>query len=291
MNQHVTALVARLQEQPSHTGSVIITLFGDAVMPRGGVIALSSILDVCAALGIPSGVVRTAVSRLAADGWLVASRQSRASFYRIGPTRRGEFVRAARHIFGPPRHAAVNRLSLILPEQGEAREAIRDRLGKLGFVAWQSVLMAPERPLPPSLAARVIMLNADGPGETMARLAARAWRLDTIARHYDDFVVTFGALADDATALPPRDALLARLLLIHDYRRVVLRDPRLPSAFLPKPWIGAVARSLCAALYARLMNCAEDWLDCNAITETGTLPPPDSTLRHRFADQRDPIAD
>ncbi|HEX7390439.1 MAG TPA: PaaX family transcriptional regulator, partial [Acidiphilium sp.] len=141
MDPHVATLLARLQEQPSHTGSLIVTLFGDAILPRGGSVALATIIDLCTAMGIGSGVVRTAVSRLAADGWLVASRRSRASFYRIGPARSGEFVRAARHIFGPARRQDVDRLSIVLSDSGEAREAARERLGKLGFVAWQGVML------------------------------------------------------------------------------------------------------------------------------------------------------
>lgn len=37
------------------------------------------------------------------------------------------------------------------------------------------------------------------------------------------------------------DAFTARILLIHHYRRVVLRDPLLPSALLPADWPGSVS--------------------------------------------------
>ncbi len=286
MNAHVAALVIRLQEQPSHTGSLIMTLMGDAIMPRGGAVALSTILDLCAGLDIGSGVVRTAVSRLAADGWLVASRQSRASFYEIGPARRGEFVRAARHIFGPSRRPHVEQLSLILLEAGEAREALRNRLTRLGFVAWQGVMIAPERPLPPSVAANVLAVTATATDDTIMRLATKAWRLEGLAALYADFIETFRPIADIAGGFTPRDAMLARTLIIHDYRRIMLRDPRLPVAFLPSPWIGADARRLCAAIYAGLRLASEQWLDANALIQCGNLPPADSSLGHRFADLR-----
>ncbi|MCW8307654.1 PaaX family transcriptional regulator [Acidiphilium sp. PA] len=286
MNPHLAALVLRLQEQPSHTGSLIMTLMGDAIMPRGGTVALSTILDLCAGLDIGSGVVRTAVSRLAADGWLVASRQSRSSFYGIGPARRGEFVRAARHIFGPSRRPQVKQLSLILLEAGEAREPLRNRLTRLGFVAWQGVMIAPERPLPPSVAANVLAVTATATDDTIMRLATKAWRLEGLAALYTDFIESFGPIAEIAAAFTPRDAMLARTLIIHDYRRIMLRDPRLPVAFLPSPWIGAGARRLCAAIYAALRPASERWLDTNAITQWGNLPPADSSLAHRFADLR-----
>ena len=284
MNHHVTALLARLQEQPSHTGSLIVTLFGDVLLPRGSAIALANILDLFDSLEIGPGVIRTAISRLAADGWLVANRRGRSSYYRIGPTRRGEFVRAARHIYGPPRGTRAQHLIIALPEHGSGREPARERFSRLGFASWQGMLLAPDRPLPRSLEAGSIVLRATGSPESMRRLAARAWRLDALCDQYMGFLANFGRLAADASAFDPPDALLARLLVIHDYRRIVLRDPRLPSTFLPEEWAGDAARQLCASLYEALLDASELWLDQNGMTETGALPPPDSTLRHRFAD-------
>ncbi|MDD2878152.1 MAG: PaaX family transcriptional regulator C-terminal domain-containing protein [Acidiphilium sp.] len=284
MNAHLAALINRLQEQPSHTGSLIVTLMGDAIMPRGGVVALSTILELTAALGISAGVVRTAISRLAADGWLLASRQSRASYYEIGAARRGAFVRASRHIFGPARRPHVDRLCLILLEASEAREAVRERLTRLGFVAWQGVMIAPDRPLPPSVAANVLAFTAEASGDTLVRLAAKAWRLDALSALYETFIRTYGEIAGEIAGFTPRDVMLTRILLVHDYRRMVLRDPRLPAAFLPDCWAGATARALCAALYAALLPPSESWLDQHAITQAGRLPPADSTLGHRFAD-------
>lgn len=288
MNVHVAALVARLQEQPSHTGSLIITLFGDVLMPRGGGIALSNIIALMEPLGIGPGVVRTAISRLSADGWLVSTRQSRASFYRISPARRGEFVRASRHIYGPPRRAAARNFILAMPES-IGRDAVRERFGRLGFVAWQGMLLAPERPLPRSLEAETVVLKATGSAGSLQRLAARAWRLDTLAELYRAFITQVAPLTGEIASFGPRDALLARLLLIHDYRRIILRDPRLPAAFLPADWAGTAARRSCARLYEGLLDGSETWVDENALTETGALPPPSSALRHRFADMREGI--
>jgi phenylacetic acid degradation operon negative regulatory protein len=284
MNAHVAALVTRMQEQPSHTGSLIMTLMGDAIMPRGGVVALSTVLDLCAGLGIGAGVVRTAVSRLSADGWVVARRQGRASFYEIGPARRGEFVRAARHIFGPSRRPQVDQLSLILLESCDGREALRHRLARLGFVAWQGVMIAPERPLPPSVAADVLAVTATAADDTIMRIATKAWRLVGLAALYEDFMAAYRPVAAAARGFEPRDAIMARILMVHDYRKIMLRDPRLPGALLPDPWIGAAARRLCGAIYGDLLDQSERWLDVNALRPCGALPPADSSLGHRFGD-------
>ena len=75
----LTEILRHLRAEPSRTWSVIITVFGDAIVPRGGSVWLGTLVRFFAALDIGDGVVRTAVSRLAADGWLERSRVGRNS--------------------------------------------------------------------------------------------------------------------------------------------------------------------------------------------------------------------
>ena len=63
-------VLAALRGAPSRTWSLIITLYGDAIVPRGGSVWLGTLLEFFRVLEIGDGVVRTAMSRLAADGWL-----------------------------------------------------------------------------------------------------------------------------------------------------------------------------------------------------------------------------
>ena len=58
-------------------------MFGDAIVPRGGSVALATLLEFCETLDIDASVVRTAMSRLAADGWFERSKIGRNSFYRL----------------------------------------------------------------------------------------------------------------------------------------------------------------------------------------------------------------
>jgi phenylacetic acid degradation operon negative regulatory protein len=67
--------------------------------------------------------------------------------------------------------------------------------------------------------------------------------------------------------LTPAQAMAARTLLIHDWRRIVLRDPDLPADLLPDDWPGNHALEMIRPLYAGLADASERWLD-----EAG-LPP------------------
>ena len=84
--------------------------------------------------------------------------------------------------------------------------------------------------------------------------------------------------------LTDADAFTARILLIHHYRRVVLRDPLLPTALLPRDWPGRAARTLCGEIYRGLLPASEQWLDRNASNENGPLPKPGGELAQRFGE-------
>src|SRR5260370_15537189 len=69
MPQPLSRIIEHLRREPSRTGSIVITLFGDAIVPRGGSVWLGTLLEFFKTLEIDSGVVRTAMSPLPRDRW------------------------------------------------------------------------------------------------------------------------------------------------------------------------------------------------------------------------------
>jgi phenylacetic acid degradation operon negative regulatory protein len=69
--------------KPLRTGSLIVSIFGDSVAPRGGVVWIGSLIEVLAPLGISQRLVRTAVFRLVQDGILTNEQVGRRSFYTL----------------------------------------------------------------------------------------------------------------------------------------------------------------------------------------------------------------
>jgi phenylacetic acid degradation operon negative regulatory protein len=65
---------------------------------------------------------------------------------------------------------------------------------------------------------------------------------------------------------------------------VVLRDPLLPMALLPKDWPGRSARALCGNIYRALLPASEQWLDRHGSNENGAMPRAIPELRKRFGD-------
>jgi phenylacetic acid degradation operon negative regulatory protein len=280
-------ILSDLRREPSRTPSVVITVYGDAIVPRGGSVWLGTLLAFFSALGVGEGAVRTAVSRLAADGWLERSRVGRNSFYRLAGKGRATFEAATRHIYNPVVPAFDGRFTLVLlGADHPARDAARAALETAGFGSpGPGIWAAPGgAPVPPE-AAGAIRLDARAEGRDGPQLAAQAWRLDRVAEGYRRVIAAFAPLERalaSGLGLSDLDAFVARIMLVHAFRRVVLRDPELPSALLPADWPGAPARRLCAGLYGALLTPSERWLDANGLDENGPLPPPGPDLHARF---------
>ena len=73
-----------------------------------------------------------------------------------------------------------------------------------------------------------------------------------------------------------------RTLLIHAYRRVLLRDPLLPPALLPLDWPGAAAYALCRDFYRLTHRCAERHLAAT-LGDGDRLPPASADFQRASA--------
>jgi phenylacetic acid degradation operon negative regulatory protein len=288
MPQPLARIIEQLKREPSRTGSIVITVFGDAIVPRGGSVWLGTLLEFFKTIDIDSGVVRTAMSRLTADGWFERSKVGRNSFYRLVKRERQTFDIATRHIYGAPVSDWTGRFELLLIGNGEDRDASREALKNAGFGSpLPGVWVAPSGVPVPEEAAGAIRLEVSAEDESGRRLLSESWPLDRTADAYLKFMKTFQPLRDwmaRGDGLSEADAFAARILLIHHYRRVVLRDPLLPTALLPADWPGRAARKLCGEIYRGLLSASEQWLDRNASNENGPLPKAGEELGRRFGE-------
>lgn len=282
----IIAILQHLRNRPSRTWSIVVTVFGDAVAPRGGSLWLGSLLGIFEAMEISGGVVRTAMSRLAVDGWLQRSRVGRNSFYQLTDMGRARFAAAAERIYGEPPTDWDGRFNLVLLDGGADRDMVRGALESSGFGSIApGVLIAPLSTPVPDEAASLLRLQGCADVPTGRQMAERAWTLTDTADAYRRFLHVFEPLWQWIAAsggLSDLDALVARILLVHEYRRVVLRDPLLPPALLPADWPGTGARQLASRIYQALLPGSERWLEQNGQNENGPLPPPSSDLQRRF---------
>jgi phenylacetic acid degradation operon negative regulatory protein len=83
-------------------------------------------------------------------------------------------------------------------------------------------------------------------------------------------------------SLDTQACFIVRTLLIHEYRRLHLRDPLLPARLLKADWPGAQAAALCRNIYARVFAASEAHLSRVAAQLEGPLPAPDASVMQRF---------
>lgn len=257
----LAAILAHIRAEPSRTWSIIISFFGDAIMPRGGAVWLGTVLAFFKGMGVGDNVVRSAVSRLASEHWLTRSRQGRHSFYHLAPRGQDAFAQAARHIYHHHPQGWQGGFEAILAIEPTVREALE----QAGFgMALPGLFITPSPATPPVAA---LQFTLTGTPDALRELAARSWNLTALATSYERFLHVFSPLRQalgQGLALTPQEAILARVLLIHEYRRIALRDPMLPYALLPATWPGETALGCCAAIYKSLLPASEQWLDAHA---------------------------
>ena len=113
----------------------------------------------------------------------------------------------------------------------------------------------------------------------------RAWDLRTLAADYRRFLQRFGAVIERFRAEgehDPAQCFVVRTMLIHAYRRVLLRDPLLPAALLPLDWPGAAAYALCRDFYRLTHRSAERHLAATLAAPGENFPPANAAFYRRF---------
>ena len=288
------------KKRPLRAGSLIITLYGDAIVPRGGSVWLGSLMKLLEPMGISERLVRTSIFRLTKESWVQAGKVGRRSYYSLTGSGLRRFEQAFKQVYNANNEQWIGNWCLVLVSQLEntKRRSVKEELEWMGFGCLAPNLMAHPRleraevlPLLQEHEALddTIVMQSE-PQELLTSRALRlqakeSWNLEHLARSYAKFINQFRPLWQELTvenSLTPEECLIARTLLIHEYRKVLLRDPQLPDELLPGDWEGRSARQLCRNIYRLIYEGAEQWLDNNLENASGPLPSPNAKFYQRF---------
>jgi phenylacetic acid degradation operon negative regulatory protein len=233
-----------------------------------GWIWIGALIRLMASFGVSPQAVRQAVSRMSRQGWLSARRRANRGYYAVTERGRRRIEELSPRIYGPVIEWD-GKWRLLTYAIGEAHRRRRERLrAELSALGWAQ--LAPSTWISPSdtlSAAReaarttqtleaIHLFTAEYGGPLSDRaLLERCWNVDEIAGAYRDFIGRHEApfaRERERSDLSDEGALVARLWLVHDFRKFAYLDPGLPSELLPAHWPGTTAAALFREYYALL---------------------------------------
>ncbi len=256
--------------------SLLVTLYGDALAARKAPVSLGSLIELAGLFGLTSRLVRTSAFRLTADGWFDVTRLGRRSFYGLSTLGQQRVVHAQRRIydFAPLPWDGHWTLALVSAQlKASTRQRLLRDLLWAGFGQVSSNVFAHPHADHTALKeiisstqtqSQLVVLRAqsiDGyTGQPLATVMQDTFKLAAVGQAWQDFIKRFAPVEPDAAGLNPANAFYTRTLLIHEYRKVLLRDPQLPADLLPDNWSGNKARALCAAMYRSMADSSNQFL-------------------------------
>ena len=238
-------------------GSLVISIFGDLVQPRQQSISVQELLALTGHAGIEENAVRTALSRLAKEGWVERHKDGRHAFYALSDSGKTTFLAATERIYS---HSFVS----------------QSPQWNLGYFENPVSYSKDEMPLGFTLSKHWQLINDEDAHHFSGKnsmlfpttaVDAPQWVLknllpDVLAQHYNDLLTDIQPLIEKRDAvktLSPLCALTLRFLIIHAWRRMVLRHPLMPQELLPPNWPGATCHAEICSIYPKLVLSSEPW--------------------------------
>ncbi len=234
--------------QSPRVWSWVVTVFGELAREPGSEISGNLLHGLAGLIGIKPEAIRVALHRLRKDEWIVSRRNGRNSVHLLSEKGQKISVDASRRIYG----TASNGRSawLVLADPGFPVDADVVDAVPVGTGMW---IMA-EKPngdgifstplesghgLPDWVTAKVC------PADLVTQSCVLADRLAALRGRFSD------PEFEIATMTPLQVATL-RVMIVHDWRRLILKAPTLPEQVFPDRWHGAQCRAHVSWLLSRL---------------------------------------
>ena len=245
-------VVTRRQELGAASArSLLLTVLGEFVLPDARPVWTATLIDLLADLAVAEKAARQAIMRTADSGWIEAHRVGRETRWSLTAAGTRLLREGTDRIYG---FAADERpwdgrwlvMTVGVPENNRAlRQRLRTRLGWTGLGSVNATTWVTPRVDREPEACRVLeelglvtgswsfVASAGRLGDERS-LARSAWDLERIERRYEDFLDLVGR----PRPRTDRQALVAQVRLVQEWRRFPLLDPALPRDLLPPRWSG-----------------------------------------------------
>ena len=262
--------------------TVIFTLYGAYVIPYGGHVRVSDLIELVRPLGFSPNAIRLGLSRMSRHGAFTIRKRGRYSYYSL--SRRGmEFMETGRvRAFDVEHKKWDGRWRLVAYRVPEAlrvlRDTFRQKLQSLGFANLSASVWISPRDCRSEIISfvkskkmtkYVETFEADYTGFRRARdFATTVWAIGNLEKRYQAFVDKYSALRSTITQsarkgipLDPAACFADRFCLTAEYVALRLDDPVLPLELLPRAWVGLQAQRLHDEVWELLEPAAKRFVE------------------------------
>ncbi|APG48007.1 PaaX family transcriptional regulator C-terminal domain-containing protein [Phaeobacter porticola] len=257
-----TAVTALSDPQNQRVWSIIVSLFGDLAQRDGDKISGRALTHIITPMGIKPEAIRVALHRLRKDGWIDSTRSGRASVHFLTASGRSQSAAVTPRIYAPTTITPQD-WHLLIAEDGNSG-TLDALVQQPNYVAVNRTTVLGHGPLPRGRSDLLVVTKPELSAPDWLRgrlfpedLKLACARLDSTLN---------GLQLPKATVKPglgPVQIATLRTLVVHRWRRVVLRHPDLPAAYHPSDWVGERCRHRVADLLQNLPR--------PVLTQTGDL--------------------
>ena len=274
----MSTILDDIDARPGSTTSLLRTIIGLYLRRIGGWIAISDLVELMEDLGTPAARTRTGVVRLKKKELLIAEREE-AIGYRLNPDSVRMLERGDRRIFDVKQMHVGDAWCLVsfsIPEeQRDLRHQVRRRLQWIGCGMVQPALWLCPDYLQPEvneilieLGARVysVLFRTEEPKVAYSLPTAIPywWDLGELRAQHTAFQEAVAEI-ENREIETDRDAFVAYLSLIDNWRILPYVDPGLPAHLLPADWPGQRSIDSYRELSARLHERA--WAHVQSVVD------------------------
>lgn len=283
--------------------SLIITIMGDVVSVHGGEIWSGDIVRIIKSFGIREESARIGLQRLVKDGWLVKNKKNRLVYYRFSQMAHNIYELNQHHIYRQAKDEWEGGWLLVYinndySEHGDFIKQMKwlgyRKLGKNFLLFPENDTGAIKRIIEINhlqnsvmfFSGKLVDLNKGG---LVRHLAEDLWNISNFLIQYQSYIEHFSPWGKGKLATikaNPELACYLRIYLIHEYRRLVLRFPRLPRSLQSNPAILDQFYELTSSLYHELRAASEDYLIENCTSSKGRFHNSDKSFRERFKENK-----
>jgi phenylacetic acid degradation operon negative regulatory protein len=236
------AITALINVGEPRVWSLIVTVFGDLARAPGAAISGPVLSALTTRMDIRPEAMRVALYRLRKDNWITSQKVGRVSQYHLTDAGRRQSESATDRIYAafPPAPADWH-LFVAPPMDQAARLGLESDLAAQGYVTLIPGVFLGTGPAPQNDA---LFTMTGQPGAVPEWLKSQLMPPE-LSAGYSAFLAVLDVVDHELKSgtFCATDRAAIRILIVHGWRRLVLRHAPLPDALYPDSWAGPHARA------------------------------------------------